>query len=79
MKKILSLTTVTLLVAGISIGTASAKSHHRPGAKIRSHVTTGSAPVPRGNNAELMGNNGNSGQGSNSLGHIKGGNVGGGM
>jgi hypothetical protein len=41
-------------------------------------MTTGSARSYRGNNAELMGNNGNSGQGDNSLGHIQGGNIGGG-
>jgi hypothetical protein len=41
-------------------------------------MTTGSARGYRGSNAELMDNNGNSGQGSNSLGNISGGNMGGG-
>jgi hypothetical protein len=39
-------------------------------------MTTGSGRTYTGGNAALKGNNGNSGQGDNSLGNIKGGNVG---
>jgi hypothetical protein len=46
------------------------------GMNMRRGMTTGSARKHRANNAELMDNNGNSGQGDNSLGNIKGGNIG---
>jgi hypothetical protein len=46
--------------------------------KMHSRMTTGRPSMVRGNNAELRGNNGNSGSGNNSLGHIQGGNLGGG-
>ena len=77
MKKILSATAAALLIAGLSAVPASAEKRLRH-MQTRSQSTTGSAPWARGNNAELVGNNGNSGQGSNSLGHIQGGNIGGG-
>ena len=75
MKKILSVAAAAVLIAGLSTAPASAKKHHRH-MQVHSQMTTGSAPMARGNNAELMGNNGNSAQGDNSLGHIKGGNIG---
>jgi hypothetical protein len=59
----------------------SMRHHHRHYANSMSMgqgKATGTARGFSGNNAELMGNNGNSGQGSNSLGHIQGGNIGGG-
>jgi hypothetical protein len=45
-----------------------------PVATTRSGVTTGMGMG--GNDAELQGNNGNSASGDNSLGHVKGGNIG---
>jgi hypothetical protein len=77
MKKLLTVAATALLVAGFSAGSASAKHRRHHVKPMPSGMTTGSAPI-RGNNAELMGNNGNSANGSNSLGHIKGGNIGGG-
>jgi hypothetical protein len=44
-----------------------------PVATTRSGMTTG---MGMGNNAELQGNSGNSASGDNSLGHVKGGNIG---
>lgn len=83
MKKILSLAAAALLMAGLSSGAASAKHqrhhhhHHHYSHPIQSGVTTERGPMfGWGNNAELMGNNGNSASGDNSLGHIKGGNIG---
>jgi hypothetical protein len=75
MKKLFSLTAAGLLVAGLTVSAADAKHrrhHHMHHASMHRKMTTGMG----GNNAELMGNNGNSASGSNSLGHIKGGNVG---
>jgi hypothetical protein len=83
MKKLFAVTTAALLVASMTAAPASAKHrkhhsrHHMSNQMPSGQVgTTGMAR--RGNNAELMGNNGNSAQGSNSLGHIQGGNIGGG-
>ncbi|MDB5550212.1 MAG: hypothetical protein JWL86_196 [Rhizobium sp.] len=77
MKKLLSITVVALLIAGLTAVPASAKKRHR---HIQSniHSTTEARSSIGGSNAELMGNNGNSGQGGNSLGNILGGNIGGG-
>ena len=78
MEKILSVTASAMLIAGLAISPASAKKRQRD-MHTQSQKTTGAAsPMVRGNNAALLGNNGNSGQGDNSLGHIKGGNIGGG-
>ena len=77
MKKIFSVAASALLIAGLSSAPASAKKRHRH-VPAHGQMTSGSAPMARGNNAELMGNNGNSAQGDNSLGHIRGGNIGGG-
>jgi hypothetical protein len=83
MNKLLSIAAATLLIAGLSAGSASAnhRRHHgmhgHHSMKMHSRMTTRPSMV-RGNNAELMGNNGNSGSGNNSLGHIQGGNLGGG-
>jgi hypothetical protein len=69
MKKLLAMTTAVLVIAGLTTTAASARRHH--------HRYHGSSWMRApGNNAELQGNNGNSGSGSNSLGHIKGGNTG---
>jgi hypothetical protein len=46
------------------------------GTKAAPAVTTGSGAGAAGGNAALQGNNANSGQGSISLGHIKGGDIG---
>jgi hypothetical protein len=84
MKKIMTIGAAALLVAGATVTGACAKSmrrnhrHHVHSMSMGQGTTTGTARGFSGNNAELMGNNGNSGQGSNSLGHIQGGNVGGG-
>lgn len=84
MKNVLTIGAAVLLIAGATVTEASAKKmrHHSrqssQGATMGQGTTTGSARGLGGNNAELMGNNGNSGQGSNSLGHIQGGNIGGG-
>jgi len=48
------------------------------GSKAAPTTTGSSRRAPTGGNAALSGNNANSGSGDNSLGHIKGGNVGGG-
>jgi hypothetical protein len=76
MNKLLSVTAAMLVAAALSTGAASAKHHRHPVQPI-SHAATAPAQ-PVGNNAELMGNNGNSGSGMNSLGHIPGGDNGGG-
>jgi hypothetical protein len=75
MKKLLSITGAALLIAGLSAAPASAKKRHHM-AQGRSQMTTGASPMARGNNAELMGNNATSAEGSNSLGHLLGGNNG---
>jgi hypothetical protein len=77
MKKLLSVTAATIVAAALFTGAASASHLRHHVKKIQHGVVTGAAPA--GNNAELMGNNGNSGSGSNSLGHILGGNNGGGQ
>ncbi len=77
MKKLLAITTTALIVVGFTAGTASAKKyhrHHKPGYGMSARGATGFT----GGNAAMSGNNGNSASGSNSLGHIKGGNIGGG-
>lgn len=80
MSKILTLVTAVALFTGF-VAEASAgngRKHHSQ-TQTQGSVTTGqSRSGYTGGNAALQGNNGNSGQGSNSLGHIKGGNIGGG-
>jgi hypothetical protein len=84
MKKLIAVTTATLIVAGMTTAPAFAKhrkhhSRHYMSSEMPSSARSGgTVGMTRGNNAELMGNNGNSAQGSNSLGHIQGGNIGGG-
>lgn len=80
MKKLLTITITALVATGLSVGAASAKKMHKSHKTTQSSgMTTGSGMgSPTGGNAALSGNSGNSGQGSNSLGHIQGGNVGGG-
>jgi hypothetical protein len=92
MKKFLTVTVAALVIAGLSSGVASAKHkrhHARPVQQTypdQGGWNGGWVPL-YGNaaltgdiygNAALMGNNGNSANGDNSLGHIKGGNIGGG-
>lgn len=80
MKKIMTIGATALLLAGATMSTASAeKSRVRnPSQSVNTEqgMTTGSARTYTGGNAAIKGNNGNSGQGDNSLGNIKGGNVG---
>jgi hypothetical protein len=67
MKKLLTVTTAALLVAGFTMDSASARHHHRHG-KMGHGMTVGSSMRSgSGGNAELRGNNGNSASGSNSL------------
>ena len=66
MRTFFAVMTATLVIAGFTMESASAKHRHRPGANHG--VTVGSSVRrPAGNNAELGGNNGNSAGGSNSL------------
>ena len=77
MKKLLAITTTALIVVGFTAGAASANKyhrHHKPGYGMSARGTAAFT----GGNAAMSGNNGNSASGSNSLGHIKGGNIGGG-
>lgn len=62
MKKVLAVAAASLMIAGFTIDSASAK-HHRSHHKM-STMTTGSSMK---GNAELKGNNGNSAGGNNSL------------
>lgn len=80
MIKVLTLVTAAALFAGfVAEASASNGRKHHSQTQTKGSMTTGQ---PRsgytGGNAALQGDNGNSGQGSNSLGHVKGGNVGGG-
>lgn len=65
MSKFVSMTAAAL-IAAVSVAPAMAR-HHTTKHKAAPGMTTGAAPAPRGNNAELGGNNGNSASGSNSL------------
>jgi hypothetical protein len=80
MKKLMVISTVALMVAGFTADSAFAKHHyHHRGHRMGSGMTTGSSMGSgSGGNAALSGNNGNSASGSNSLGHVKGGDIGGG-
>jgi hypothetical protein len=69
MTKFLSVTAIALLIAAASADAASAR-HYRHGSSFHHGSIFGNS------NAELRGNNGNSIRGSNSVGHIKGGNSG---
>jgi hypothetical protein len=60
MKKIFAMMAIVTVVAGVTMATATARSHHR------GHHHYWSFGL-RGSNAELRGNNGNSAGGSNSL------------
>ena len=68
MKKLLAMSAALLAVAAFTMDSASARHHHYH----RAHHGW----VHFGGNAAMSGNNGNSAHGSNSLGHIKGGNLG---
>jgi hypothetical protein len=81
MKKILATAAAALMIASFTVTAASAKKVHR-GYKAH-HGYYGTYGQMRGpaifrGNAAMSGNHGNSAYGSNSLGHIKGGNIGGG-
>ena len=78
MKKILATAAAALMIASFTATAASAKKIHRA-----HHGYYGSYGQMRGpaifrGSAAMSGNHGNSAYGSNSLGHIKGGNIGGG-
>lgn len=78
MKKLIALTTVAVMSVAFTAAPAAAKKmKHRHAHASQSMGGSGMAPSQTGGNAALSGNNGNSGQGDNSLGHIKGGNLGG--
>jgi hypothetical protein len=77
MKKFLTITITALMATGFTVGAASAKKMHRSHKASQAYGMNRASGVTTGN-AAMSGNNGNSGQGSNSLGHIQGGNIGGG-
>ncbi len=74
MKRCLSVMVAALLITGLSAAPASAKHRRHHMRHASDGMTTGLAPIP--GSAALSGNNGNSGSGSNSVGHIQGGNIG---
>lgn len=81
MKKFLTLSAVALIAASALATPAAAKEmkrHNTQGMSTSQGMTSGQGRGYTGGNSALQGNNGNSGQGSNSLGNIKGGNIGGG-
>jgi hypothetical protein len=83
MRRLFAVTAAALIVAGMTTAPAFAKhrkhhSRHYMSSQMPSGQVGTTGMARRGNNAELMGNNGNSAQGSNSVGHIQGGNIGGG-
>ena len=68
MKKLLAVVTASLVIAGFTVDSASARHHHRHGRMGHHGMTVGSSMRGfAGSNAELRGNNGNSASGSNSL------------
>lgn len=78
MGKAITLGIAAVLAIGFAADASAGKArkHH---SQTQDRVTTGQARSGyTGGNAALQGNSGNSGQGSNSLGNIKGGNIGGG-
>lgn len=78
MRKTLALLTAAAIVAGFATDAMAGKARKHNSQASQDRMTTGQARPGSytGGNAALQGNNGNSGQGSNSLGHIKGGNIG---
>lgn len=80
MSKVLTLFTALALLVGFAADASADKGRkHHSQSQTQGSITTGqSLSGYTGGNAALQGNNGNSGQGSNSLGNIKGGNIGGG-
>lgn len=81
MDKLFAISTVTaIVVAGLTASPAAAKHRkHHSNHQMSRQISPGQGgTVGMGGNAALSGNNGNSAQGSNSLGHIKGGDIGGG-
>src|SRR5882757_9939454 len=80
MKTFLAVAAATLIVATFTLDAASARHRYRGHYHYHHHHPYMSYGRTGGywGNAAMSGNNGNSGSGSNSLGHIKGGNIGGG-
>lgn len=78
MSRILTLVAAATLIVGFTADASAGKGRkHQSQTQTQSTMTTGQSRTGyTGGNAALQGNNGNSGQGSNSLGHIKGGNIG---
>lgn len=79
MKTFLNLGVAALIATTAMATQASAKKmkrHNAQGMNTSQGMTTGQGRGYTGGNAAMQGNNGNSGQGSNSLGNIKGGNIG---
>jgi hypothetical protein len=78
MKKFLAAAAATLIVATFTLDAASARHRYR-GHYYHHHYHPYMSYGRTGGywgNAAMSGNNGNSGSGSNSLGHIRGGNIG---
>jgi hypothetical protein len=80
MQKVLTVCAAALIFACASMSTASAEHSRRnqsaQSATSSQGTTTGTARTFAGGNAALKGNNGNSAQGDNALGNIKGGDIG---
>ncbi|KAA0069895.1 hypothetical protein [Tardiphaga sp. P9-11] len=80
MQKIIAISATALLLVGATMSPASAeksrRNHTQQGVTSGQGMTTGTGRTYTGGNAALKGNSGNSGQGDNSLGNIKGGNIG---
>jgi hypothetical protein len=67
MRKLLAVVTASLVIAGFTMDSASARHHHRHGRMDHKMTVGSSMRGAGGGNAELRGNNGNSASGSNSL------------
>jgi hypothetical protein len=78
MKKILAMAMAGLMIASFSVTGASAKKHrtHKSAHGMTTGMGSGPSTGMTGGNAALSGNNGNSGSGPNSVGHVQGGNIG---
>jgi hypothetical protein len=80
MKRFMTIGATALLLVGATMSTASAEKsrrhHSTQSVNMGQGMTSGAGRTYTGGNAALKGNSGNSGQGDNSLGNIKGGNIG---
>ena len=85
MKRVLAIAAASLMIAAFTVDAASARHrqrgyHHHHSGHYYGGPHYGSHGMYRGGwgNAAMSGNHGNSGSGPNSVGHIQGGNIGGG-